>query len=98
MCAITAEQHLAKHGIDLHLDHVIPARFVTMVNGNPHDDRNLMWLCKFDHGRKRKAEERLREKEGLRGFILALQIEGWDMANIKSLLVMYHVPVERLPF
>ncbi len=98
VCGITAKKHRDKYGIDLHLDHIIPARFVKMIEGDPHDPRNLMWLCKFDHGRRRRAEERLKSKEGLRGFILQMEMEGADMQRVKSLLQFYGVATDKLPF
>lgn len=97
-CGISSADHVKEHGIDLHLDHVIPARFVILLGGNPHDERNLMWLCVSDHGRKRLAEERLKTKESLNGFVQQLNIECWDMALVKELLQMYGVGTDRLPF
>lgn len=95
---MTAKDHIKEHAIDLHLDHVIPARFVQLLGCDPHDEQNLMFLCKKDHGRKRLAEERLKGKESLYGFVLQLKIEQWDMDLVKLLLEKFGVPTERLPF
>ena len=103
-CGITGADHLKKFGVDLALDHILPARWLALLNLDPHKDWNLEWLCSGApqncHGRgKREAEAQLMGKGGLFGFITVLRTANWPaMASVRRALDGYGFRTEGLPW
>jgi len=97
-CAISGPAHRKQFGSDLELHHVLPARFVEQIGGNPHDPENLIWLCEREHGQARAAEEALKGKAGMYGFVQEYRTRNWDLPLLKRTFAHYNLPINRLPW
>lgn len=94
---ITESGHIKKFGSGLHLDHIIPARIAAESSKDPHMEVNLMWLSHSLHAQKKGAEEQLKGKGGMYGFILKLKQDNWPMERVKAALEYFELWSERLP-
>jgi hypothetical protein len=95
---MTNEEHKKKYKKSLHLDHIIPARIVFSHGVDPHDERNLMWLCQDLHGWKKAAEEQLKGKGGNYGFVQLLREKNWPTERLIEALKYSKIYSENLPF
>lgn len=93
----TEKEHVKLHKCGLHMDHIIPARIAAEAGKNPHAPVNLMWLSNTSHGQKKAAEEQLKGKGGMYGFVLKLKQDNWPMERVKAALEFYGLWSDRLP-
>jgi hypothetical protein len=95
---MTSQRHKKFFGKDLHLDHTIPARIAKQNGVDPHDQRNLMWLSNSIHAQKKEAEEQLKGKGGIYGFVQVLMRNNWPREKLIDALKYCKIYSENLPF
>lgn len=102
-CGITSAEHIKAYAVDLALDHIIPARWLAIMDQNPHEVFNFHWLCsqgKNCHGRgKKEAEAQLMGKGGLYAFVTVLRTSSVPyLAAVRAAMDSYGFRTDLLPW
>src|SRR5271166_5821445 len=76
------------HNRTEHLHHIFSRRWIRALELDPHTTWNLVSLCAEDHGKAKKAEERLWRGDGF-GFIQAMKQMNFPMELVKYAAEQY---------